>query len=335
MPVAALAAASVVGSLIAADASSSAADTQAAAAGQATQSQKDMFNKTVGLEAPFRQSGVDAMTKLNYLLGVGSPNGQNGGTYTAAPGGETEAQIRARLTPQFTGTTYDGPMGFGNVVSAIQSGNTSFNNPTVDQTGLDAAVQAELAKQGSGQAPTPQQMGGDYGSLQKPFGMSDFQLDPGIQFQMQQGNLALQNSQSAKDGVLSGGALKDLMSFNQGMAGTGYQSAFDRYMANKNFTVGSLSDVANRGQAAAGNTVNAAPNFSSGIAGTIQGAGNASAAGQIGVANALSGGITGAASPYYLRDMIQQMKNTGSSANPYADNPGVITDAPIAINPSA
>lgn len=43
---------------------------------------------------------------------------------------------------------------------------------------------------------------------------------PGYQFQLQQGDRALQSNDAASVGALSGTALKDLMGFNQGLAGT-------------------------------------------------------------------------------------------------------------------
>ena len=55
----------VVGSsLIGANAANKASSTQAAAADQATQLQREMFNKQVELQEPWRQAGVNALTKL-------------------------------------------------------------------------------------------------------------------------------------------------------------------------------------------------------------------------------------------------------------------------------
>lgn len=354
----AVAGGAIVGGVISASGSKSAANTQAEAANRATDSQQAMFDKAVGLEAPFRQSGIDAQTKLNNLLGIGAPpvaasatgasagpRASFGGLPAGALGGGAESvdAIRARLAPQFT------KVGNGAIVPANDGTDNMIGIPgesTVDQAGLDAAVQAELANQqatpqaggapaafgplgaplAAGADPGAPGAGQSFGSLLKPFGMEDFQLDPGIQFQMKQGQQALQSSQAAKDGVMSGAALKSLIGFNQGMAGTGYQSAFDRYMANKSFTLGSLSDTANRGQAAAGNTVNAAPAFSSGIAGTIQGAGNASAAGTVGAANAISGGISNASTPFLLRNLISSNGGGGGPMTPFSFGSGSIND---------
>jgi hypothetical protein len=55
----------VVGSsLIGANAANKASSTQAAAADQATQLQERMFNKQVELQEPWRQAGVNALTKM-------------------------------------------------------------------------------------------------------------------------------------------------------------------------------------------------------------------------------------------------------------------------------
>lgn len=316
----------VVGGAISAAGSKSAADTQANAANSATQSQRDMFNQTVGLESPFRNAGVGASDKLANLLGIAPSSVQQGaavgapGGAPAAYGGETADQIRARLQPQF--------MKSPNVITPVGADPeyqtqmpSDYSN--VDQAGLDAAVQAEMQRQqqqsiptastgGLPSAPGASAAGGPgFGSLLKPFDMNDFQMDPGTQFRIKYGNQALQNSQAAQNGVMSGSALKDLIGFNQDYAGLGYQSAFDRYMANKSFTLGSLNDMANRGQAAAGNTVNSAGQFSSGISSTIQGAGNASAAGTVGMANALSGAATGSGNAYLLSNLL----NGGNTKN--------------------
>jgi hypothetical protein len=306
----------VIGGAISADGAKSAAHTQADAANAATASQRGMFDKTVELNAPFRQSGVDAMTKLNGLLGIGGAAG-------GATPGMTYDQARAQLLPQFT-TSGDRWMDdFINGNGYMVSGQS-----TVDEAGLQSAIEHLMST--SGASHGVDSSAADYGSLLKPFSMSDFQLDPGIQFQTQQGNQALLNSQAAKNGVLSGGALKDLIAYNQGMAGTGYQSAFDRYMANKGFTLGSLMDMTKVGQSAASGVTSAAPSFSSGIAGTIQGAGNAGAAGQVGAANALSGGLQGASNSYFLNSLLN--KGGGDFGGPIStpNSPGGIFIAPSA-----
>lgn len=148
--------------------------------------------------------------------------------------------------------------------------------------------------------------GDTYGSLTQPFNADTWAKwkDPGYDFQLQQGQQALQNSQAAKDGALSGGALKDLIGFNQGMANTAYQNAFSRYMNQNDATFQRLSSVLGLGENAAAGLGNTGAQVTSNIGNTITSGANAQAAGTVGSANAISGGINNAAGYYALRNMI-------------------------------
>lgn len=148
--------------------------------------------------------------------------------------------------------------------------------------------------------------------------------DPGYQFQLDQGNQALQNSQAAHDGVLSGSALKGLINYNQGMASTGYQSAYDRWIASQQNTYGQLHGVASLGENAAAQAGNTGSSYANSIGSTITGAGNAQAAGIIGSANAISGGINNGTGYLYLNSLRNGGGGGGSGAgsvinsDPYA-----------------
>lgn len=66
-----------------------------------------------------------------------------------------------------------------------------------------------------------------------PMTAATFQQDPGYQFQLQQGNNALTNASSLSGGMNSNN-LKGLIGYNQGMANTDYQQAFNNYQTNLN-----------------------------------------------------------------------------------------------------
>jgi hypothetical protein len=55
-----------------------------------------------------------------------------------------------------------------------------------------------------------------------------FQQDPGYQFRLQQGQQAVQASNAAQGGRLSGRALQEMSSFNQGLASQEFGNAFQR-----------------------------------------------------------------------------------------------------------
>lgn len=168
--------------------------------------------------------------------------------------------------------------------------------------------------------------GGTYGSLTKPFDAQTFQQyqDPGYQFQLQQGQQALQNSQAAKDGVLSGGALKDLIGFNQGMASNAYQNAFGRYMSQNDATYGRLSNLLGVGENAAAGLGNTGAQVTSGIGNTLTSGAAAQAAGQVGSANAWTNAINNA-NGYYALSKITG--NNGNASSQFSGSPmGSIAD---------
>lgn len=167
---------------------------------------------------------------------------------------------------------------------------------------------------------------GTYGSLTKPFNAQTWEQwkDPGYDFQLQQGQQALQNSQAAKDGVLSGAALKDLIGFNQGMANTAYQNAFGRYMTQNDATYNRLSSLLGIGENAAAGVGNTGAQVTSNIANTLTSGAAAEAAGTVGSANAISGGINNAAGYYALSGMLgggagKSSQFTGSNMATLAD----------------
>ncbi|CAB4126924.1 hypothetical protein UFOVP254_25 [uncultured Caudovirales phage] len=87
-----VAGAAIGGSILSSNAASSAADTQAAAADRASQLQKEMFDKQVSLQEPFRQGGMAAQNRLMTLLGLGgTPAGGGSGGMGAVGGAVLDA----------------------------------------------------------------------------------------------------------------------------------------------------------------------------------------------------------------------------------------------------
>ena len=77
-PVTAMVGGTVASGLIGADAAGDAASTQAASADRATLAQREMFNKQVELQAPFREAGLTANNRLMQLLGLSDGGDENG-----------------------------------------------------------------------------------------------------------------------------------------------------------------------------------------------------------------------------------------------------------------
>jgi hypothetical protein len=144
----------------------------------------------------------------------------------------------------------------------------------------------------------------DYGSLNKPFTAQDYlnNQDPGYQFQLQTGGQALRNADTPGVGSLSGSALKDLMGFNQNMAATGYQNAFNRYNTQNTNTYNRLMGLSTLGQNAASNT-GAQGTTLAGNAGSATAASGASyASGTLGATGSLAGGANTLGGLMYLNN---------------------------------
>jgi hypothetical protein len=139
-----------------------------------------------------------------------------------------------------------------------------------------------------------------YGSLTSSFTPQDFlaNKDPGYDFQLKTGGQALRNADTPGVGSLSGAALKDLMSFNQNMASTGYQNAFNRFTTQQNNVFGRLSGIAGLGQNAASNTGTAGTTLGTGIAQAQAAAAGSQAGGIVGATNAIGGAASSL--PYLL-----------------------------------
>lgn len=137
---------------------------------------------------------------------------------------------------------------------------------------------------------------GGFGSLSKSFGASDFQTDPGYQFRMDEANKALQRSQAAKGGLLSGAAAKELTRYNQGAASDEYMNAYNRFNTNQSNLYNKLAGLSGTGQQAANTLGTLGQNTATNVGNNMMAAGNAQAAGQVGAANAWSTGLGNASS---------------------------------------
>lgn len=118
---------------------------------------------------------------------------------------------------------------------------------------------------------------------------SQLAQDPGYQFRMQQGQQALERSAAARGGLATGGTLRSLARYSQGVASDELQNAWTRRQGAFN----RLASVANMGQGAANSLGQFGNHYADSASGLYADIGNANAAGQMGVANSLSGFANG------------------------------------------
>jgi hypothetical protein len=121
-----------------------------------------------------------------------------------------------------------------------------------------------------------------------PFGMDQFQADPGYQFRMSEGMKALERSAAARGILQSGGTLKDITRFGQDAASQEYQNAFQRYLAERQQKLQPLEYRIGLGQAAASGQAANVGSTAQNVGGLTTSLGDIRSAGIMGRSNAFT-----------------------------------------------
>ncbi|SFI84479.1 hypothetical protein [Albimonas pacifica] len=273
----------IIGANKAADAQKDAADASAAL-------QKYMYDQTREDYGPYREAGYDALGALAFELGLGPRPGSVGGGgadlnieripgtrqggpaqpaggrqggpgYYETPDGDFKYSVQAR-------PGYTAPGG-----AAVGGGRTNPLFKVGDMTFADRASARSYIKDQRGG-------GTEY---------RGFEATPGYQFQLEQGQQAIDRSAAARGGLFSGATMKASQRFGQGLAAQEYNTYLNR-----------LAALAGTGQAATGATASAGQASAANTGNALMTAGQARASGYSGMANALSGGVQNGLGLYAL-----------------------------------
>jgi hypothetical protein len=181
-----------------------------------------------------------------------------------------------------------------------------------------------------------------------PFGMKQFEADPGYSFRMDEGMKALERSAAARGGLLSGSAMKGIQRFSQGLASDEYTNAFNRYQTERSARLNPLQSLAGMGQTSAGqigqagqamtagmgqtgqsmasnlgnlytsNASNLGNIYTSGAsnnANALMSGANARASGYVGQANALTSALNTGLNFYQNQQMMNMLKPRGGGGS--------------------
>lgn len=124
-----------------------------------------------------------------------------------------------------------------------------------------------------------------------PFGMQQFQQDPGYAFRLSEGQKGLDRQAAARGGLISGGALKAAQRYGQEMGSQEYTNAFNRYQTERNARLNPLQSLAGVGQTATNQLGQFGAQNAGAMGNYMTGAAAAGAAGQMGAANAMTSGL--------------------------------------------
>jgi hypothetical protein len=304
---------SLLGGALAASGASDAASTQAGAADRAAALQKQMFDRQMAGQEPYRQAGLAGQSRLMELLGLRMP-AQAGGGGVGAPYMRSDAELRNALAGQFT----YGP-------GQAEVGREGGMMPTaggIDEAGLSRAMAA--ARQGDQNAMNNYQppqgaatgQSADFGRYARDFGMSDFQQDPGYAFRLSEGQKLLDRSAAARGGLISGGALRAATRYGQDMGSQEYTNAFNRYQTNRSNQLNPLGALGTLGQNAAANQGASMGTYGTNAGNLMMQGGQATAAGQLGVGNTLNNALGSMASSYQNQQNFTDYLNRYGNQSP-------------------
>ena len=168
-----------------------------------------------------------------------------------------------------------------------------------------------------------------------PFGMSQFQADPGYAFRLAEGQKALERNAAARGGLISGNALNAASRYGQEMGSQEYQNAFNRYQAERQSRLGPLQSLAGVGQTSVNALGQAGANYASGMGEALGAGAQARASGYMGAANAIGGGIgqyMGYQQNQATNSLLQQaLANRGGSSIGYGS--GYAGEGPMGYAP--
>lgn len=105
----------------------------------------------------------------------------------------------------------------------------------------------------------------EYGSLNDPFTQDQFQESPNYQFNLDQGEQAINRANAAGGRYSSPSTIQDLLKYSQGLASNEFSNAFNMDAQNKDRTYNMLAGISGSGQNAAGQTAAIGQNYANAV----------------------------------------------------------------------
>ena len=311
---------SLLGGALAASGASDAASTQAGAARDAAALQKQIFDRQMAGQEPYRQAGLAGQNRLMELLGLRMPAQAGGG----APYMRSDVELRNALAGQFT----EAP---GYITSFGREGGETYSpGGGIDEAGLSramaAARQSDQNAMNNYQPPQGAAAGqsADFGKYARGFSLADLEKDTGYQAELamigKQGQL-IERDRARRGLLQSPGTSNALFENAQLRARLGYGEAFKRYNIERENQLNPLGSLMTSGQNAATNQGGSMGTYGTNAGNLMTQAGNAIGAGQMGSANTLAGGIEKVGSTYRnqmnFTDYLNSQRNSPSASPSY------------------
>ena len=234
------------------------------------------YGNTLGVKTFDGNTAATLNKMASQLYGLQQSGGFEGLTRDPRTGEWTGADPETLRQLRAIGTSDKNKLRpYENQMIAALMGGSYGGRSSVDSAGLDAAVQAELAKQGIA-ADNPL-----YGSLLKQFGPDTYQQDPGYQFRLAEGNKAIQRAMAAAGKTFSPEQAKALAQYGSDLASQEYGQAYARDVTDKEGIFNKLAAMAGIGQTATGQQLGLGQSYASNVTDLYTGMGNAITSAQV------------------------------------------------------
>lgn len=279
----------------AADAAESAAKGQQQAANLSYADQQRLMAQSRRDSLPYRESGYNALSQLNYLMGLGSPTEMAKVQDNFDPEAYTNwriEQMKAKVMKDFKNPDKQAAViakRTERIKAAMQNPANAWADYKSRYNTAPNKTEGEFWKTrevGQGQGAGDEQ----YGFLQQRFNNDVFEKDPGYQFRMDEGNKAVEAGAAARNGLLSGAAMKAMQKYSQGFASNEYGNAYNRFTGDQQNMYNRLAQMAGTGQQQINQTAQMNQQGASNAAGYMQDAAAARASGIMGASNARQSG---------------------------------------------
>jgi len=280
--------------LLGAGASLAAAGEQSDAAAQAAGLTREQYQQTRKDLMPWMEGGKLGFADLLSLMGIGREVTTPGTTQRVWEGGG------APPTP--------GGMAAGGPFQIRPQGGGLFGGRDVTSRQLGTVPGMTAPGQWVSRT-TPAQYGATFdpnAPLVKPFTMADFQASPSYQFNIQEGEKALNKAAAARGMYYAPATMQDLGKYSQGVASREFQTALENYYNQQGNVYNRLFGISGAGQAAAGQTGAFGSQAAGQIGQNITGGAAARAGGLVGASNALTGGAADLYNQYMMRQILNQ-----------------------------
>lgn len=325
-----------------AGAAANAAKGQQQAANLSYQDQLALMRQQRRDAAPYRDAGYNALNQLNYLMGLGDPTAMAQTQNNFDPA--AYKQWRIQQMTDTVNSQFKNPQKAAQVIARrTELISKAMDNPanawadyvTRSKTAPNKTQGDFWAKRDPSQGAQPGQSGSEYGFLQKRFNNQEFEKDPGYQFRMDEGARAVDSGAAARNGLLSGAAMKAMQKYGQGFASNEYGNAYNRFTGDQQNMYNRLAGISGTGQQQMNQTNQMQSQGLNNAAGYMQDAAAARASGIVGANNARQSGYSGfgnvltdAIKTYQSGGMTQQEKyDLNKYKNPSGyDTGGMITD---------